>query len=112
MTVFLVGNLRSDIGDKPRVKLTASLNSTVGPSVESEICSQPKIEIRQNGTLVCPPKKGKVQMAYSVTIPYWVLKKSNYTVHVEMYATDDSRMTDFEGTVFVDGEAGDGDDGW
>lgn len=40
------------------------------------------------------------------------MKKGNYSVRAELYATDGSRMTDFEGTVFVIGEAGDGKDGW
>jgi hypothetical protein len=51
-------------------------------------------------------------MEYSVGIPYWVLKKGDYTVRAEMDATNGSRMTAFEGTVFVVGEAGDSHGGW
>ena len=51
-------------------------------------------------------------MSYRVLIPYWVLKKGDYTVHAGMYATCGLRLTEFEGTVFVNGEAGDGSGGW
>ncbi len=50
-------------------------------------------------------------MSYSVVIPYWSLKKGNYTVGVEMYATEGARITSFAGTTWVNGEAGEGD-GW
>lgn len=111
MNLSLKGNLTSDVGLKPRIKLTVSLNGTVGPRVESDFCSQPKIEITQNGKNVCPPKQGPIDMSYSAVIPYWWLKKGNYTVQVEMYATDGERMTRFEGTTWVNGEAGEGE-GW
>jgi len=113
MTLRLAGVLKSDVGAEPRIKITVSLNNHVGPQSESPLCfQQGKIEITQNGTRVCPPRKGSVLMEYSVGIPYWVLKKGNYTVGVEMHATNGSRMTAFEGTVFVNGRLGDGDGGW
>lgn len=112
MTVSLIGNLISDIGPKPLLKVTAALNGTIGPSAESELCDS-KLEITQNGTSVCPPKKGPVEMSYDIIIPYPWMKKGNYAVHAQMYATNGARMTDFEGTVWVNGEAGDGDgEGW
>ena len=111
MSLKFKGILTSDTGPKPSIKLTISLNGTVGPQVETDLCSQPKIDILQNGTSLCPPKKGSVDMSYSVVIPYWWLKKGDYTVHVEMYASDGARMTAFEGTVWVNGEGGEGD-GW
>lgn len=60
MNLSLKGNLASDIGLKPRIKLTVSLNGTAGPRIESDLCSQPKIEILQNGEKVCPPKQGHI----------------------------------------------------
>ena len=107
----LKGNLTSEIGLKPRIKLTVSLNGIVGPRVESDLCSQLKVDIMQHSKCVCPPKQGLVDISYSIVIPYWWLKKGNYTLHVEMYATDGGRMTDFEGTTWRNGEAGESD-GW
>ena len=114
MTLHLTGNLQSDVGSEPRIKLTSWLYDFDGPGIESCLCKQypDNIEINQNGTSICPPKKGPVQMTYSVKIPYWYMKKGNYSVRAELYATDGSRMTDFEGTVFINGETGDGKDGW
>jgi hypothetical protein len=111
MILRLRGNINSDIGPNPRLKVTVSLNGTVGPGFEADLCSNDKLDIRQNGASMCPPKRGAVEMSYSAVIPYWWLKKGNYTVHTEMYATNGARMTDFEGTVWVNGDA-DGDDGW
>ncbi len=49
-------------------------------------------------------------MSYSVVIPYWWMKKGNYTVHAQMHTVDGTRLTGFEGTVSINGEAGsDGD---
>jgi len=109
--VRLKGNLTSDIGPRPVLKLTAALNGTIGPSYESEICFS-KLQIKQNGTSVCPPKKGQAEMTYDVIIAYPYMKKGDYTVRVQMDATDGARMTDFEGTVWIGGEADDGDGGW
>lgn len=51
-------------------------------------------------------------MTYDVIIAYPYMKKGDYTVRVQMDATDGARMTDFEGTVWIGGEADDGDGGW
>lgn len=109
MTLRLRGKLNSDVGDKARIKLIVALNGTVGPSVDSDLCAQRKIEITQNGSRVCSLKSGPIEMSYSVVIPYTWLAKGNYTVHAEMNTADGARMTDFEGTVWINGEA---DDGW
>jgi len=110
LTVRLKGNLTSDIGPKPLLGLTAALNGTIGPGYTSDLCSS-KLDITQNGTMSCPPRKGPVEMTYDIIIAYWWLKKGNYTVRVRMNATDGTRMTDFEGTVWVNGEVDDGDGG-
>jgi predicted NAD/FAD-binding protein len=65
----------------------------------------------QDGKSVCPPKKGPVEMTYTSIIVHPFYKKGNYAAHVQMWATDGSRITDFEGTVWVNGGI-DGDDGW
>jgi hypothetical protein len=44
-----------------------------------------------------------------VIIPYTWLKKGYYTVRMEMYATESGRITDFEGTFWVNGKDGEGD---
>lgn len=112
MTLRLRGILNSDIGPEPRIKLTASLNGTVGPSIESAFCSRDQnIEITQNGTSLCPPKQGPVEMTYSINIPFSWLKKGEYSVRTQIFTTDGTRMTDFEGSVWVNGEAN-GNDGW
>lgn len=54
-------------------------------------------------------KSGPIEMSYSAVIPYWWLEKGDYTVHPEMYTAHGTRMTEFEGTVWVDGEAGSSD---
>ena len=105
MTLRLRGSLTSDVGSKAHIKLTVALNGTVGPSAEGDLCSQDKLEITQNGTSVCCLKSGSVEMSYSVAIPYWWMEKGNYSVRTEMYTADGSRMTDFEGTVWINGEA-------
>ena len=108
MTLRLRGKLTTDVGSKVRIKLTVALNGTVWPSFESDLCSQGKLEITQNGTSVGLLKSGSVEMSYRVVIPYWVMEKGNYSVRTEMYTDGGARMTDFEGTVWVNGEA-DGD---
>lgn len=112
MTLRLRGCLKSDIGAKARVKVIVSLNGTVGPGFEDDLCDEPKIEVTQNGTRVRSLSSGPVEMSYRVVIPYTWLKKGNYTVRTEMYANDGSRMTGFEGTVWVNGEADDDGSGW
>lgn len=107
----LKGDLNSDIGSKPLLKMTAALNGTIGPSYESDICSS-KLKITQDGKTVCPPQKGPVEMSYDVIIAYPFMKKGNYTVHVQMFATNGTRITDFEGSVWINGEADGDEDGW
>jgi len=110
MTLRLNGSLTTDVGSKARIKLTVAMNGTVGPSTESDLCSQDKLEITQNGTTVCSLARGSVEMSYSVVIPYWWMKKGNYTVRTQMHTADGTRLTGFEGTVWINGEAGcDGD---
>jgi len=109
-TLTLTGTLTSALGPTPLIKVTASLNGTLGPSVTDKLCNH-RLEITQNEAHKCPPEKGPVEMSYSVMIPYPWLKKGYYTVRTEMFTTKGEKMTDFEGTVWVDGEVG-GDDGW
>lgn len=90
--------------------MTAALNWTIGPGYTSDLCSS-KLEMTQNGKRVCPPREGPVEMTYDVITAYWWLKKGNYTVRVQLKATDGTRMTDFEGTVWVNVEVDDGDGG-
>ena len=75
------------------------------------MCDQPLIKITPDSSKVPFLTRGPIEMSYSAVIPYWWMKKGNYTVHVEMNATDGARMTGFEGTVWVNGEVG-GDPGW
>lgn len=58
---------------------------------------------------MCPPKEGQLEMTYDVVITYPYMKKENYRVRVQTDATDGARMTDFEGTVWIYGEADDDD---
>lgn len=51
-------------------------------------------------------------MSYDVIIAYPFMKKGNYTVHVQMFATNGTRITDFEGSVWINGEADGDEDGW
>lgn len=113
MTLRLKGTITAPIGPNPHIQVTVSLNGTVGPRIEDRLCSNGKLEIKQNGTSTgsCPPEEGAVEMVYSAMIPYIWLKMGNYTVRTEMYATDGGKMTDFEGTAWVAGELG-GGDGW
>lgn len=111
MTLRLRGRLNSEVGSKPSIKVTVSLNGTVGPGFESDVCGQSEFEITQNGTKVRSLTSGPVEISYNTVVCCCWLKKGNYTVHAQMYATNGSRMTGFEGTVWVNGEI-DGDDGW
>ena len=90
--------------------MTAALNGTIGPSAEGNFCFS-NITFTQDGKSVCPPEKGPVEMTYFIVVVHPFYKKGNYTVHVQMWTTDGSRITDFEGTVWVNGGI-DGDDGW
>ena len=47
-------------------------------------------------------------MLYTTFLPADFMDKGNYTVRVEMWATDGARMTDLEGTVWVEGRRGEG----
>jgi len=97
---------------EPVLKLTAALNGTIGLSGGSETCFS-KFEITQNGTSACTPEQGPVEVTYDIFIAYPWIEKGNYTVHVRMTAISGARMTGFEGTVWVDGEADDGEgEGW
>lgn len=100
----LKGTILSSIGAYPRIKVTASLNGTVGPSIEDDLCVNKKLKIKQHGRPICPPSKGPVEMSYYVMIPLLWMKKGFYTVRTEIYATGGERVTDFEGTVWLDGE--------
>lgn len=111
MTLRLRGPLKSEVGSKPSIKVVVSLNGTVGPDFESELCGRSEFEILQNGAKVRSLTSGPVEMSYSTVVCYWWLKKGNYTVHAQIYATNGSRMTGFEGILWVNGEV-DGDDGW
>lgn len=67
------------------------------------------LEITPHGTSVSSLQRGAVEMASRVVVPYSWLEKGNYTVvHAEMCTAHGARMTDFEGPIWVDGEAGDG----
>ena len=90
MTLRLRGNLISEVGSKPRISVSVSLNGIIGPDFESDLCEE--FEIMQNGTKVRSLNTGPVDIPYRAIIPYWGLKKGNYTVHTEMYGTNGSRM--------------------
>lgn len=107
-----MGDIISDIGSDPRLKWTASfdgLKGSPGSEVALPLHSNAGIElqIQQNGREMCPPEKGPVNMSFSLRFPTPWVKRGSYTVRTEMYATDGRRMTDFEGTVWVDGYEGD-----
>ena len=111
MTLRLKGCLDSEVGSKPSIKVTVSLNGTVGRGFESDLCGQSEFEIAQNVTKVRSLTSGPVEISYNTVVCCRWMKKGNYTVHAQMYATNGSKMTGFEGTVWVNGEV-DGDDGW
>jgi len=108
-----VGEIISDIGADPYLKWSASfdgLKGSPGSDLVLPLRSSAAIEleIQQNGTNMCPPEKGPVDMSFSLRFPAPWVKRGYYTVRTEMFATDGRRMTDFEGTVWVDGYEGDG----
>ena len=64
------------------------------------------MKIFQNGTELGelePPKKGQVTIAFKDYFVPWIMRKAYYTVRIEMRTTEGKRMTDFEGTIWVDG---------
>lgn len=73
--------------------------------------SHTKLEINQDGKPVCPLQRGPVEMTYKAGIAYAWSKSGNHTVQVQMFASNDTRMTDFEGTVWINGGI-EGGDGW
>lgn len=76
-------------------------------SFEGKLCTNDPVKIRQDGKPAdCPPKKGSIHISYTSVIPVPFLPKGNYTVLVEMWATDGERISEFEGTHFVDGYVG------
>lgn len=111
MTLRLKGTITSPIGPNPRIQITLSINGTVGPRIEDKLCSNGKLEIKQKITATgnCAPEEGAVEMVYSAMIPYIWLKKGDYTVRTEMYSSNGGRMTDFEGTIWVEGKQVEGD---
>lgn len=83
------------------------------------MCADDHCDIVQNGTELSEgqvPKKGKVVFKFHTPIPYFELKKGNYTLTAEMYASEEAgkgRMTGFKGTVWIEGDGeGDGKGGW
>ncbi|MDI1492680.1 MAG: Phosphatidylglycerol/phosphatidylinositol transfer protein [Ramalina farinacea] len=105
-TVLLEGHLTTSIDAHASFKLTAFLNGTVGPSLEENLYDGADIlEVWQHGkrardSLV----KGPVQMSYTNFIPYPWMDKGYYKVQTGMWAGDGTRMTAFEGTIWIQGE--------
>jgi hypothetical protein len=62
--------------------------------------------VRQNKEVSCPPKKGSVEMSWSMLIPTVWMETQWYRLRAEMYTTNGTTMTDFEGTVWQRGEMG------
>lgn len=97
--------MSADIGENPRLRTTFSLNGTSAPSVETKLCADNLIRVLQNGTdAPCPPEKGLVEVLYVTSMPAAYIDKGYWTVRVEAWATDGTRITDMEGTVWVEGE--------
>ena len=84
-----------------------AINGTAGPAAEGMLCPNNQLTIRQGGNDLAagvPPTDGAVEMTYEAILPYTWLDRGYYTVRAEMYTSDSLRMTDFEGTVWVDGK--------
>ena len=98
--------------------MTAYLNGRLGPSVGNTLCADRHFKISQKGDPLSDgevPKRGDVTISYKNIIPYTWLKKGWYTVRVEMYASQEvgkSRLTGFEGSIWIEGGEGDGCGGW
>lgn len=73
--------------------------------METKLCADNLIRVLQNGTdAPCPPEKGLVEVLYVTSMPAAYIDKGYWTVRVEAWATDGTRITDMEGTVWVEGE--------
>lgn len=83
------------------LKLTSYHNGTKIGSNERPLCNEGPgdMVIIQDGRLVCPPHEGAVAMSYSKYGLYDWFRRAFYTIRVEMWATDGTRVTDFNGTV-------------
>ena len=77
MTLRLRGNLFLKSVQNLVSTLSVSLNATVGPGFESDLCDQSMFEVMQNGTKVHSLNTGPVEVSYRAIIPYWGLKKGN-----------------------------------
>lgn len=115
--VELRGYIREDIGTNPQIYVSLLVNGRPGPDAKTSLSAWDKKQftIIQGGRQLDVdevPKKGAVVMRYKAIILYWWMCKGWYTVRSEMYASEEvggSRMTGFEGAVWVEGEASDSD---
>ncbi|KAF2424834.1 hypothetical protein EJ08DRAFT_681807 [Tothia fuscella] len=108
-TILLEGFLKADVGDHPTLKLSSFLNQTVGPSDVADLCGPggwKPLEVRQNGTISCPPKEGRVEISWTKWLTRYWMKTGYYRTRVEMYTTNGTKMTDFEATLWLKGDNG------
>lgn len=75
---------------------------------ERKLCSDPApgiagrgFVIVQNDVEVCTPKRGPVLMQFTKGNVLGMMGPGWMTLRSEMYDSDDSRITDFEGTIWV-----------
>jgi hypothetical protein len=94
-----------DAGSHPTLKLSSFLRGVAGPSSEANLCdSWLPLEVRQNGKISCPPKKGHVEISWTTWTPTSWKKTGFYKIRAEMYTTTGVKMTDFESTMWIDGK--------
>jgi hypothetical protein len=83
------------------------LNGTIGDirTAEGSICDW-TFKWIQDGNGSCEPKAGDVRI-YSPRmgfLPLWQMPKCYITVRAQLWDEKGDRMTDFEGTMYADGE--------
>ena len=115
-TLELKGKITEDIGTDPQIYISVLLDGRPGADTKSLLVPLPdKFQIFQHDRGLDEdevPKKGGITMRYKSGIPTPWMCKGWYTIRCEMYASHEvggARMTGFEGTIWVDGEASDSD---
>jgi hypothetical protein len=79
------------------------LNGTAGPADDGDLCDW-RLEVRQNGTISCPPKKGRVEMSWEIFVPIEWMKTGFYRITADMRTANGIKMTAFEGTLWMEGK--------
>ena len=109
--IVLEGTVSRDIGPDPTITFAINVNGSDGFTKTGKFSRNANLEISQNDRVLdydAVPRPGPVKMVYDSVFPFFEYPRGWYTVSVIIKATDQSRITAFQGTIWVPGDEGGG----